>query len=89
MRQAPPRSTLAPAAVSGFNAMVGGGVLVCFNLGMDQNLYYPYGEEWGFGNLAFWNMLKSWDGSQNQRIPWDDHELISGVFSNPKDVDQF
>ena len=33
MRQAPPRSTLAPAAVSGFNAMVVGGVLVCFNLG--------------------------------------------------------
>jgi hypothetical protein len=26
MRQAPPRSTLAPAAVSGFNAMVGGGL---------------------------------------------------------------
>jgi hypothetical protein len=65
-------------------------VSVCFNLGMDQNLYYPYGEEWGFGNLAFWNMLK-WDvGSQNQRIPWDEYEFISGVFSiYPKDVDQF
>ena len=51
MRQAPPRSTLAPAAVSGFNAMVGGGVLVCFNLGswiktyiyIYIYIYYPYG----------------------------------------------
>ena len=61
MRQAPPRSTLAPAAVSGFNAMVVGGVLVCFNLGSWIKTYIYilsiWFEEWGFGNLAFWNMF--------------------------------